>query len=177
MKKELKQEIVKDVKKGIEESTVSILMDYRGMSVKSITELKKRLRKQNAEFRVVKNTLFELAMDGKEFETLKAHLVGPTAILLGYEDPVGPVKVLAKFISDNEKPKIKAGVFEGKLATVEELTAISKLPGREELLAKVVGGIKSPINGFVWVLKGTMNKLVYALQALKDKKSQEKGGE
>jgi len=127
--------------------------------------LKKKLKKHNAEFKVVKNTLFERAMDAKTFEPLKAHLEGPTGIVLGFDDPVGPVKVLAKFISDNEKPSIKAGIFEGKLSTPEEFVAISKLPSREELLSKVVGGMQSPIRGLVYVLNGTISKLVYALQA------------
>jgi large subunit ribosomal protein L10 len=169
----VKQEVVSDLKKKFESSTVAVLVDYRGMSVKSVTELKKKLRTKGAELKVVKNTLTERALEKKEFENLKPLLEGPIAILLGAEDPIGPVKVLAKFISDNEKPLIKGGVFEGKITTSEEMTEISKLPSREELIATVVGRIKSPLVGLVFMLKGTINKLVYAVQAVKEKKEKE----
>ncbi len=145
MKKQIKKEIIMELKKKIEGSTVTILADYRGMTVKNITELKKKLYEKGAEFKVVKNTLSERAFIAQEFAALKSLLTGPIAILLGFEDPIGPIKVLAKFISENERPVIKGGVFEGKPATVQEITAISKLPSREELLAKVVFRVKSPL--------------------------------
>ena len=178
MKKQMqdKQNVVSGLKEKLDSSTVAVLADFRGMTVNGVIELKKKLRAQKAEFKVVKNTLIGRAITAKELEPLKEHLEGPTAWVLGFEDPIGPVKVLAKFISDNEKPVIKSGIFEGKVITAEEFKAISKLPSREELIARVVGGIKSPITGLVFTLKGTINKLVFALQAIKDKKGQEKQG-
>ena len=177
MKKQKKKEIITELKKRIEGSTVTILADYRGMTVKDITALKKKLYEKGAEFKVVKNSLSERAFVAEQFAALKSLLSGPVAILMGFEDPIGPIKVLAKFISENEKPMIKGGVFEGKITTVEEITAISKLPSKEELLAKVVFRVKSPLVGLVFVLKNTIAKLVYALQAVKDKKGKEEGGE
>ena len=171
MKKlELKKEVVSKIKKKIDDSRVVILTDYKGMSVKEITILKKKLRKSNAEFKVVKNTISVRALDGKLLEPLRKSLEGPTAIVLGYDDPIGPVKALYDFIGEIEKPLVKGGIFEGAYATTDEIKAISKLPSREVLLAKVVCGMKSPITGLVFTLKGITSKLVYALNAIKDKK-------
>lgn len=162
--------IVAGIKKKLDDSAVTILADFRGMTVKEITDLKKKLRVEKAEFKIVKNTLSGRAMESEGLKSLKSHLSGPTAIIMGYEDALAPLKVLTKFMADNEKLKIKAGVFEGKVSTSTEIIAISMLPGKKELIAKVVGGIKAPLSNLVFVLSGTIRKLVYTLSAIKDKK-------
>jgi large subunit ribosomal protein L10 len=173
MKTADKKHIVSELKKVLDSSTVTILADYKGMTVKDVTALKKRLKSVSAKFLVAKNTLTNKAVESdKKLNELKTHLSGPTAIIIGTKDPVEPIKVLTKFISENEKPKIKVGVFDGRIATAQEISAISKLPPRQELLAKVAGGMKAPITGLVFVLSGNLRKLVYALSAIKDKKSQ-----
>ena len=170
MKTADKKTIVTDLKKKLDGFTVMILADFKGMAVKDITALKKRLRAVSAKFLVVKNTLTSKAIDSKKFEDLKPHLAGPTAMIIGTDDPVGPIKALTKFMSENEKPKIKIGVFDGKVASAQDIIAISKLPSRKELIARAVGGMKSPITGLVFVLSGNLRKLIYALNAIKDKK-------
>jgi len=170
MKKEKKQKIVSEIKKGFDDSTVAVVVDYSGMKVKEVTDLKRKLRTEGATLQVLKNTLINRALTKEELGPMKVILNGPTAVMLGFSDPLLPMKILAKFIKENEKPRIKGGVFEGKASTAAEIIAISKLPGRKELIAKAVGGIKSPLNGLVFTLSGTLRGLVYALSAIKDKK-------
>ncbi len=172
MKKNEKKDIVSGIKKKMESLTVAVLADYKSMTVKEVTDLKRRLRAEGAEFIVAKNTLAKLAVVSEELKAFKDLLSGPTAIIIGTKDPVNPIKILAKFVSETEKPKIKGGIFDGRYATAQEISAISKLPGRQELIAKAVGGIKSPLFGLVFVLSGNLRKLVYALQAIKEKKGQ-----
>lgn len=170
MKKENKQKIVSEIKKDFDDSTVAVVIDYSGMKVKDFTYLKRKLRGEGAQLKVLKNTLINRAIAKGGFDPLRVSLNGPTAVMLGFEDPLLPIKVLSKFIKENEKPKIKGGVFEGKAATAEEIIAISKLPGKKELIAKAVGGIKSPLTGLVFTISGILRKLVYAFSAIKDKK-------
>ncbi len=172
MKKEQKKSIIDKVKKTADKSKVTILTDFRGMSVKSMTDLKRKLRANKAELKIVKNTLLSRAIGKEQAEALKGLLSGPTAVVFGLEDTLSPVKTLAAFVTENEKPQIKGGFFEGKQVSADEIKAISKLPGRQELIAKVVGGIKSPLAGLVYVLKGNLNKLVYTVDAIKNKKGQ-----
>ncbi|MFH1347524.1 MAG: 50S ribosomal protein L10 [Candidatus Margulisiibacteriota bacterium] len=167
---EKKKQQVAELKEKIESASVMIVSDYRGISVKQITELRQKLFTQKSEFKVVKNTLLRRAFEATGFEELSEHLAGPTGLLLGYEDPIEPLKALVDFVDDVEKGQIKAGVVEKTIVDAKGITEMSKLPPREVLLARVVGGFQSPIYGFVNVLVGNIRKLVYALNAVKEKK-------
>jgi len=167
-----KKHAVSELKKKLDDSTVTILADFKGMRVKDVTLLKKQLRTVSAKFLVAKNTLMNKAIESGALDELKIHLSGPTAVIIGTKDPVESIKILTKFISENEKPKIKIGVFDGRIASAQEIVAISKLPPRRELIANALGAMKAPITGLVFVLSGNLRKLVYALSAIKDKKSQ-----
>jgi len=169
---EKKKEIVKNLKEKIDSASVLLISNYRGVSVKQITELRKSLITEDSEYKIVKNTLIGRALKDAGFEQLNEHLAGPTGLLLGYSDPVGPLKVLVEFIEDIEKGEIKAGIVEKTVIDGKGIAAMAKLPPKEELLAKVVGSLQSPIYGFVNVLQGNIRKLVYALNAIKDKKGQ-----
>lgn len=163
-----KKKVVDELKEKVSRTNLLVVADYLGFSVKQITELRKKLRAEDSEFRVLKNTLVERAVP-----QLKEHLKGSTALLMGYKDAVGALKVLVKFIKDSEKGRIRAGIMDENLYGEKELNEISKLPSREVLLSKLVGGLQSPISGFVNVLQGTIRKLVYALDAVR----KQKGGE
>lgn len=169
----VKSKVVDELKEKISRSNLMVVTDYLGYSVKQMTELRKKLRAENAEMTVIKNTLIERAVAATGFSELKNHLKGPTVVVLGYKDTISPLKVLVKFIKDAEKGAIRVGVVDKKVFSQGDLTAISKLPSREVLLARVVGGLQSPITGLVNVLQGPIRKLVYALEAIKAKK----GGE
>jgi large subunit ribosomal protein L10 len=165
-----KRKVVDDLKERISRARVMIISDYLGFSVKEVTDLRKKLRAEDSELKVIKNTLIERAVAESGYEELKEHLKGSTAVLLGYRDAVAPLKVLVKFIRDSDKGKIRAGVVENKVFGQSDLNAIAKLPSKEVLIAKVIGGLQAPIYGLVNVLQGPIRKLVYALNAIKDKK-------
>ena len=163
-------EDVSQIKEKIDRAVVSIFTDFRGLTVSELTDLRKKLRKEEAEYRVVKNTLTKIAIAGENFADIAKILEGPTAVVLGYKDPVTPTKVLFDFAKGNEKIKIKAGIVEKKVADMATLKALSNLPSREVLLAKVVGAIQAPIFGLVYVLSAPIRELVYVLQAISKKK-------
>ncbi len=167
---EKKKKAVEGLKEKIDSASVMVLSDYRGIRVKEITELRKKLRGEESELKIVKNTLLQRAVVAAGFEGLKEHLQGPIALLLGYKDPVAPLKALVDFIKENERGEIKAGVFEKEIIDTKQIAELAKLPPREVLLSKVVGGFQAPIYGLVNVLQGTIRKLVYALNAVKEKK-------
>jgi large subunit ribosomal protein L10 len=168
-----KKKVVDELKEKISRATVLVVSDYHGYSVKQITELRKKLRPEGSELRIIKNTLIERAVEESGLGEIKSHLKGSTALLLGYQDAVTPLKVLVKFIKDNEKGAIRAGMVDKALFNDKELTEMSKLPSREVLIGKVVGGFKAPLYGLANVLSGPIRKLVYAMDAIK----KQKGGE
>ena len=167
---ERKKKIVEELKEKIDSANVLVVSDYRKVSVKEITELRKNLREQEAEYKVVKNTLMERAVDKAGFSELKEHLKGPVAVLFGYKEPVTPLKALVDFVKEIEKGEIKAGVIEKTFVDGEKIAEIAKLPRKEVLLSRVVGGFQAPMYGLVNVLSGTIRKLVYALNAVSEKK-------
>ncbi|MFA4844382.1 MAG: 50S ribosomal protein L10 [Candidatus Margulisiibacteriota bacterium] len=168
-----KQVIVDDLKEKIARSSVIAVSDYHGYSVKDLTTLRKRLRAEGSDFCVAKNTLIERAVKESGFPDLVAGLRGSTAILFGYQEAVGPLKILFKFIKEAEKGDVRVGVVDKNVYDRGSLEAISKLPSREQLIGQVVGGFKSPLFGLVNVLQGPIRKLAYALVAIR----KQKGGE
>jgi large subunit ribosomal protein L10 len=160
------------LKKKISESRIVILSDFRGLTVAQITKLRRELKKTQGEYRVVKNNLFKRALQESEIEhNFTGEFDGPIAVVFAEEDPVMPAKIIYKFSKDNEeKPGIKGGVFNRKQISLNDLKNLSQLPSREELIAKVVRGIGSPLYGIVNVLQGPIRKLVYVLDAIKNNK-------
>lgn len=170
MQKQAKTKVIKDIKDKFERSKVVILTDFKGLTMAQLSKLRKQLRPIEAEFNVFKNTLIARAIKDKAYDGIDPLLAGPTALLFGYKDQVAPTKVLADFIKENEKLGIKGGLLDGKTIDTKVITQLSRLPSREVLLAKVLGGMKAPITNFVLDCKGIMNKFVFALNAIKDKK-------
>lgn len=170
MQKEMKIRSVKDIKEKFDKSTVIILTDYKGLTMSQMSKLRKKLRPIDAEFKVFKNTLISRAIKDKSYDGIDTLLTGSTAIVFGYKDQVAPTKILSEFIKENEKPAVKGGLLEGKFIDTKTVSALAKLPSREVLLAKVMGTMKAPITNFVLDCKGIMNKFVYALSAIRDKK-------
>jgi large subunit ribosomal protein L10 len=165
-----KQAVVTKLKEKIDQANVILLSDYRKVTVKEITDLRKKLRKEDSEYKIIKNTLLRRALESAGFTGLAEHLQGPTGVLFGYKDPVAPIKVLVEFIEEVEKGELRVGIIEKTLVDKKGLAGVAKLPPREVLIAQVVGGFKSPLYGLVNVMSGPLKKLVYALNAIKDKK-------
>jgi large subunit ribosomal protein L10 len=167
----VKKKVVDELKEKLAKSNLLVLSDYKGFSVKDLTQLRRRFRPADSELKVLKNTLVKRAVNDAGYQGLDQHLEGSTVVLLGYGDPVAPLKVLVDHLKEIEKGEIRAGVVDGAVFGQKELQAIAKLPSREVLIAKVVGGMKSPLYGLVNALNGPLRKLVYALNAIKEKKS------
>lgn len=157
--------------KGILETSKSaILADFRGLNVKSMSTLRKRLRDSDAGIKIVKNTLLKRAADGLIAESLVSGLEGPTALAYSTSDPVGVAKVLAGFIKEFKLPVIKGGLTEGQLMGPDQIKALATMPPREVLIAQVVGGLQSPVSSFVGTLQQLYSGFVYTLQGIAEKK-------
>lgn len=162
-----KQLLVQEMIEQLGQAKGAVLTDYKGISVNKLTDLRRQLRKNGVEFKVVKNTLAKRAADELGIEALHSHLEGPTAIAFSLEDPVAPAKAISNFIKINKMLEIKAGLVEGKVISMAGVQALADLPPREVLIAQVVGAMAAPISGFVNVLQGPIRKLTYALEAIR----------
>ncbi len=165
-----KAKVVEALTEKIGASNILLLADYRGFSVKEMTQLRQKLRRDEAELKIVKNTLLKRALAAAGFNGLESHLQGTTALLMGYKDPIGPLKTLVAYIKEIEKGSVRAGLLEKALVDNKGIIEISQLPSKEQLIAQVVGGFKSPLFGLANVLQGPLRKLVYVLKAVQEKK-------
>lgn len=166
MKRTEKSLFVKNLTEELKSVKSATLINYSGLDVSMQQDLKKRLRDVGARMVVVKNTLLKLA--GKEAGVSKeiiedSVLVGQNALILAEEDPVAPLQVLAKFAEEFETPQIKVGLVEGSFQDEEALEKLSKLPGKDALIAQALGVIASPNYGIVSVLQNNLNELVLVL--------------
>lgn len=169
--REEKAALVADLKDKLSQAQVTVLTDFRGLDVATITKLRKRIREAGGQYKVVKNTLTARAAGEAGIQGLDAYLTGPVALAFGFGDPVAVPKVLTQFIREFKHLEIKGGILQGKVVPPEEIRALADLPPRETLLAQVVGGFQAPLVGLVGVLQGTIRKLVYALDAVREKKA------
>jgi large subunit ribosomal protein L10 len=159
------------------ESRSVVLNDFTGLDVEKLSTLRARCREAGIEYRVVKNTLAKRGIKGTPAEDLEAHFEGPTALAIGRDSENVSAKIIADFAKENDDiPKFKAGIVEGNVVDATGLLALAKLPSKEELLSRVLAGVMSPGNGLVSVLQGTLRNLLYAMNAIIDKKQSE-GGE
>ena len=135
-----------------------VVVDYRGITVEEITNLRNDLRKENIEYKVAKNTLIKLAVKGTEYEGLTEYLEGPTAIAISHEDCTAPARIIAKTVSDVEAFSFKGGWVEGSVYDAKGIEELSKIPSKEVLIAKVLGGFNSPITSLAYILKAIADK-------------------
>jgi large subunit ribosomal protein L10 len=165
--KEQKIKAVENLEDKIKKSKSIILVNYEGLKVSDIQLLRKLLKKEAIDYLVAKKTLFKRACKETKLDVDPKAIPGNFALVFAYADEVAPAKILAKFAKDNEKLKIVAGIFDGKLIAEKQVIILSKLPGKQELLAKLVGSINSPVSGFVTVLAGNLRGLVQVLSQIK----------
>lgn len=168
---EQKKQIVADLTEELKEACTGVIVSYKGISVAQDTKLRKELREAGENYKVVKNTLLGRALKEAGIEGLDSVLEGSTAISLNKQDYVAGAKILAKFAEDSKTFEIKAGFVDGKVIDVDGVKNLAKLPSKEVLVAQVLGGLNSPITGFVTVLNGTMKGLVVALNAIAEKQA------
>ena len=170
---EKKQEYIKKFQEKLEKSAVIILANCEGVKVNDMTNLRRTIRETNSEIRIVKNTLMARAMNNAGMKELEPHMKGSTAVTFGYEDPVSPVKALFDFAGKSKKFTFKAGYLEGRTLDIAQLKALSTLPSRPELLSMTASCMQGPIRNIVSVCQAPIRKLVYALDAIREKKEQQ----
>lgn len=162
-----KEEFVEEIARDLEQAELIILTDYRGLNVASVTDLRRRLKAEQCQYRVVKNTLTRLACQKIGLDGLEEYLEGPTAIAYTAADPVGAARVFLEFSREHEALSVKGGLLSGQLLEPEQIKALGEIPPREILLARVCGGFQAPLAGLVNVLQGNIRQLVYALDAVR----------
>ncbi|MED4073252.1 50S ribosomal protein L10 [Priestia endophytica] len=150
---EQKKVIVDEIADKFKNSKSTIIVDYRGLNVSQVTELRKNLRDAGVEFKVFKNTLTRRAVEKAELTELNDALTGPNAIAFSNEDVIAPAKVLHEFAKENEALEIKAGVLEGNIASIEEIKAIATLPSRDGLLSMLLSVLQAPARNFALATK------------------------
>ena len=126
-----KAAIVEEVFEKFQSASSAVVVDYRGLTVEEVTDLRKQLREAGVEMRVIKNTFLKRAADKAGYEGLDDTFSGPTAVAFGGEDITAPARIMAKFAEDHEALEIKGGMIEGKIASLEEINALAKLPNRD----------------------------------------------
>ena len=170
---EAKQVIVNEIADKLRNAQSTVVVDYRGLNVEEVTELRSKARELNIEYKVYKNSLVRFAAKEAGLEGLLEDLVGPTAVAFCESDAVAPAKLINDFAATHKALEIKAGVVEGKVLDVQGVKDLAELPPREVLVAKALGGLNAPIAGFANVLNANLKGLVVALNAIAEKQGAE----
>lgn len=165
MKRTEKEQLVTELKDKIGSAQALYYTDFTGLNVKSMTELRRRLRKANVEYVVIKNTLALRAVN--ESGLVGATLKGPTGLVMA-KDAVGAAKVLSDFAKENDaKPTVKGGVLEGASIDAAQVKRLAAMPSREQMLAELGAGLQSPLGAFLGAMNGLLMTFAGALDALK----------
>ena len=165
-----KEEAVVKLKEKLGRATALVFADYKGLTMSQLSNLRGKLKDQQAEFTITKNTLLERAIPDSNLQLPPSGFDGPTATLLAYDDQISPIKTLVKAFKDYTIGKVKFG-FLGKEALDEaKIIQLSTLPTKDELRAKMVGVLVTPLQGIVSVLQGNLRNLVYALSEIQKAK-------
>ena len=156
-----KAEIVKQTADLINNAESAIVVDYRGLTVAEVTDLRKQLRDAGVKMSVIKNKILDRAVEGTDYEDLKSTFVGPTAVAFSNEDPIAPAKILKKFADDHDALEIKGGFIEKSVKTLDEINEYASMPSREELLSMLASALQDP-----------MRKIARAVKAVADKEDE-----
>lgn len=166
---EQKKAVVAEVTQQLKVAQAAMLAEYRGLTVAQMTQLRRKAHESKVYLRVVKNTLARRATAGTSYECLKDQMTGPLAYAIS-SDPVAVAKLLSEFAKDNGQLKIKAAAMAGKVMSLDQVKALATLPGREQLLAMLLGAMQAPVATFVRTLNEVPGKFVRTLAAVRDAK-------
>jgi large subunit ribosomal protein L10 len=171
LKLDEKKQIVQDLTERFAKASVVILTDYKGLDVPSMSDLRRRLKQAGIDYKVVKNTMMVRAAQETPIAVLQSHFQGPSAVAIGYQDPVAPAQILTKFAAESKTFAVRAGVLQGKLIDPAGIKALADLPSREVLLGQLLSVMVGTPTAFVRVLTAVPRSLLNVLNALKEKKS------
>jgi large subunit ribosomal protein L10 len=166
-----KEQIVSGLQEKLKQANLGVLTSFNAMKVEKMEALRNALRKNDAELKVVKNTLLNIAAKETDFQILAEHFKWPVAVVLSYKDPVAPTKALIDFAKKNPELEIKVGIIDGKVLSKADIEALAELPSREVLLGKLVSVMAAVPTSFVSVLSGVQRSFVQVLGAYCDKKN------
>ncbi len=165
-----KIELVKNLAEKLKNSKAVVFSDFKGLTVKNMTELRSELSQKGVDMKVIKKTLLTIALKDAGVELDATKFEGQIAVAVAREDEVEAAKIIAKMARLNENLKIVGGLLGKKILSKEEVVALSKLPSKEEMLGRLVGTLNAPISGFVNVLAGNLRGLVQVLKAVGESK-------
>jgi large subunit ribosomal protein L10 len=158
-----KAEAIEELKGRLAGAQAAVLTEYRGLTVRQLSELRKQLKVAAAEYRVVKNRLARIAMEGSPLAPLQKHLTGPIGLVIVRKDPVAVAKALTAFARTNPALAVKMGVIDGQLLEPKDLRAVADMPSRETLRGQIVGAVQGPLAQLVGLLTAPQRELVYIL--------------
>ncbi len=153
-----KEKLVEEIAVKLQESQTTVIVDYRGLTVKQVTDLRKSLRDSGVDFKVYKNSMVSRAVEKVGIEGLEEFLTGPNAIAFCATDAVLPAKIIHDFAKTNEQLEIKAGILEGKKASAAEIQALASLPSRDGLLSMLLSVLQAPVRNFAYAAKSVAEK-------------------
>jgi large subunit ribosomal protein L10 len=153
-----KAAIVEEVTEKFKTASSVVVVDYRGLTVDEVTRLRKQLRDANVEMKVIKNSILTRAAKAAGLEGLEEVFTGPTAVAFSNEDVVAPAKIIDEFAQDAKALEIKGGIIEGKVSSVEEITALAKLPSREGLLSMLLSVLQAPVRNVAYAINAVAEK-------------------
>ncbi len=171
MEKKQKTAAIEDLRDRFAKASAAFITEYKGIKAIEMNEFRRSLRQASMELKVVRNTLVRRAVKDTGFEAISDSLKGTTAIAFSFKDPALAAKTLTLFAKEQPKLKLKLATLGAKVLTVEQIKSLAELPPRDVLLGKLLGTLKSPATGFVGVLSGVPRKLLYALNAVKERKA------
>ena len=149
---------VAEIKERFESAKSAVLVDYRGLSVGEVTELRSKFRQAGVEYKVYKNNLVKIAIKDTPFEALSQDLTGPNAIAFGINDAVIPAKIIKDFAKGHKNLELKAGVVEGSYCNLEQMIQIADLPSKEVLIGRFLGSVKAPVSNFAYFLSNLIKE-------------------
>jgi large subunit ribosomal protein L10 len=167
---EEKKKITEDLHERFSKSAIVVVADYKGLDVSAMNDLRRKLREEDIEFQVAKNTLLMRAAKDTEVALIQDYFKGPSAVAFSYKDPVAPAKILAQFAKDNQKLEIKGGVLRDKVLDVDAIKALAKLPSREVLLGQLLSVLNGVPSAFVRTMAAIPRSLLNVLVAVRDQK-------
>ena len=161
-----KEKVVADLVDRLNRIKAAVFVNYTGLKVLEVEELRKKLHEYQIEYLVVKNTLFKIALEKSTLDVKMDDMSGQVGMLLSYSDEVTAAKLAAEFGKLHPALKMKAGLLEGEIIDEAKVIELSKLPSKEELLARVVGSINAPVSNFAGVLRAQVASVVHVIRAI-----------